>query len=77
MQSARNPARTLGEAKGVSDLLIKHDLKRGEDDLKIIMMCELPTNALLADEFLEHFDGFSIGSNDLTQLTLGLSLSSS
>ena len=64
--------RTLGEAKGVSDLLIKHDLKRGEDDLKVIMMCELPSNAILADEFLEYFDGFSIGSNDMTQLSLGL-----
>ena len=47
-------------------------MKRGENGLKVIMMCELPTNALLADQFLEHFDGFSIGSNDLTQLTLGL-----
>ncbi len=64
--------RTLGEAKGVSDLLIKHGLKRGEDDLKVIMMCELPSNAILADEFLEYFDGFSIGSNDMTQLSLGL-----
>ena len=64
--------RTLGEAKGVSDLLNQHGLKRGEDDLKVIMMCELPSNALLADQFLEYFDGFSIGSNDMTQLTLGL-----
>ena len=47
-------------------------LRRGENGLKVIMMCELPTNALLAEQFLEHFDGFSIGSNDLTQLTLGL-----
>merc|ERR1711981_780640 len=53
-------------------LLADNGLKRGENDLRIIMMCELPANALLADEFLEHFDGFSIGSNDLTQLTLGL-----
>ena len=50
----------------------QHGLKRGEDDLKVIMMCEVPSNAILADEFLEYFDGFSIGSNDLTQLTLGL-----
>ena len=64
--------RTVGEAEHVIELLSKNGLKRGENDLKVIMMCELPTNALLADEFLEHFDGFSIGSNDLTQLTLGL-----
>lgn len=64
--------RTLGEAKGVSDLLEKNGLVRGENGLKLIMMCELPANALLAEEFLEYFDGFSIGSNDLTQLTLGL-----
>jgi len=64
--------RTLGEASQVSDLLGSHDLKRGENGLRVIMMCELPSNALLADEFLEYFDGFSIGSNDLTQLTLGL-----
>jgi pyruvate,water dikinase len=50
----------------------KHGLKRGENALKLIMMCEIPSNAILADQFLEHFDGFSIGSNDLTQLTLGL-----
>ena len=64
--------RTVGEAKEVIELLAKNGLKRGENGLRVIMMCELPTNALLADEFLEHFDGFSIGSNDLTQLTLGL-----
>ncbi len=54
------------------ELLAQNGLKRGENGLKVIMMCELPTNALLAEQFLEHFDGFSIGSNDLTQLTLGL-----
>jgi pyruvate, water dikinase len=64
--------RTLEEASGVVDLLAAHGLKRGENDLKLIMMCEIPSNALLAEEFLEYFDGFSIGSNDLTQLTLGL-----
>ena len=64
--------RTLAEAKGVIDLLATHGLVRGENGLEVIMMCELPSNALLADEFLELFDGFSIGSNDLTQLTLGL-----
>lgn len=64
--------RTLGQAKKVIDLLASKGLKRGENGLKIIMMCEVPSNAILADEFLEHFDGFSIGSNDLTQLTLGL-----
>lgn len=64
--------RTTGEAKRVIELLAEKGLKRGENGLRIIMMCELPTNALLADDFLEHFDGFSIGSNDLTQLTLGL-----
>ncbi|WP_410472317.1 phosphoenolpyruvate synthase [Faucicola mancuniensis] len=64
--------RTTGEAKRVIELLAENGLKRGENGLRIIMMCELPTNALLADEFLEYFDGFSIGSNDLTQLTLGL-----
>ncbi|MEO8119817.1 MAG: phosphoenolpyruvate synthase [Rhodoferax sp.] len=64
--------RTLGQAKRVTDLLAVHGLKRGEDGLKIIMMCEIPSNAILADEFLQYFDGFSIGSNDLTQLTLGL-----
>ena len=64
--------RTLGQARKVIDLLGKHGLKRGENGLKIVMMCEVPSNAILADEFLEYFDGFSIGSNDLTQLTLGL-----
>ncbi|WP_198336331.1 MULTISPECIES: phosphoenolpyruvate synthase [Psychrobacter] len=64
--------RTTDEARQVIELLEKNGLKRGENGLRVIMMCELPTNALLAEEFLEHFDGFSIGSNDLTQLTLGL-----
>lgn len=64
--------RTVDEAKQVLELLEKNGLKRGENGLRVIMMCELPTNCLLADEFLEYFDGFSIGSNDLTQLTLGL-----
>ncbi|MEY2659236.1 MAG: hypothetical protein RLZZ123_408 [Pseudomonadota bacterium] len=64
--------RTLGQAERVVALLAQHGLQRGKDDLKLIMMCELPSNAILADEFLQHFDGFSIGSNDLTQLTLGL-----
>ncbi len=64
--------RTVGEAKQVVDLLAENGLKRGENGLRVIMMCEIPSNALLADQFLEYFDGFSIGSNDLTQLTLGL-----
>lgn len=64
--------RTVGEAEQVSNLLAENGLKRGENDLKLIMMCELPANAILADQFLEYFDGFSVGSNDLTQLTLGL-----
>ena len=64
--------RTLDEADEVISLLAHNDLKRGENGLNIIMMCEIPSNALLADEFLQRFDGFSIGSNDLTQLTLGL-----
>ena len=64
--------RTVDEAKKVIEILAANGLKRGEHGLKVIMMCELPSNALLADEFLEYFDGFSIGSNDLTQLTLGL-----
>ncbi len=64
--------RTIDEAKNVIQVMEDFQLKRGENGLKIIMMCELPSNALLADEFLELFDGFSIGSNDLTQLTLGL-----
>jgi pyruvate,water dikinase len=64
--------RTLGQAKAVTELLAAHGLKRGEQGLRVIMMCEVPSNAILADQFLEYFDGFSIGSNDLTQLTLGL-----
>ncbi len=64
--------RTLDEGRKVIDVLAENGLNRGVDGLKIIMMCELPSNALLADEFLDIFDGFSIGSNDLTQLTLGL-----
>ncbi|MFN4325967.1 MAG: phosphoenolpyruvate synthase [Azonexus sp.] len=64
--------RTVGEGQAVVDLLAEHGLKQGENDLKLIMMCEIPSNALLADDFLKIFDGFSIGSNDLTQLTLGL-----
>jgi pyruvate, water dikinase len=64
--------RTIGEAKGVIELLKKNGLERGKSGLKVVMMCELPSNAILADEFLELFDGFSIGSNDMTQLTLGL-----
>jgi len=64
--------RTTDEAAQVIELLSKNGLKRGENGLKVIMMCELPANALLAEEFLEYFDGFSIGSNDMTQLTLGL-----
>ncbi|MBP6895818.1 pyruvate,water dikinase [Pseudacidovorax sp. 1753] len=64
--------RTLKQAERVTTLLGEHGLKRGENELKIIMMCEVPSNAILADEFLQYFDGFSIGSNDLTQLTLGL-----
>ncbi|MFE5339791.1 phosphoenolpyruvate synthase [Isoptericola sp. NPDC056578] len=64
--------RTLDEAEGVVALLAENGLRRGENDLQVVMMCEVPSNALLADEFLQHVDGFSIGSNDLTQLTLGL-----
>jgi pyruvate,water dikinase len=64
--------RTIGEAEAVRDLLAANGLKRGENGLRLIMMCELPSNALLADKFLQHFDGMSIGSNDMTQLTLGL-----
>lgn len=64
--------RTLNQAARVVDLLGRHGLKRGENGLKVIMMCEVPSNAVLAEQFLEYFDGFSIGSNDLTQLTLGL-----
>jgi pyruvate,water dikinase len=69
--------RTVAEAKGVIDLLAGHGLRRGENDLQVIMMCELPSNAVIADAFLDHFDGFSIGSNDMTQLTLGLDRDSS
>ncbi|MES2770862.1 MAG: phosphoenolpyruvate synthase [Pseudomonadota bacterium] len=64
--------RTVAEAAAVEALLAEHGLKRGEHSLKLIMMCEIPSNALLAEAFLQHFDGMSIGSNDLTQLTLGL-----
>lgn len=64
--------RTLKQAERVTQLLADHGLKRGVDDLKLIMMCEVPSNAILAEDFLQFFDGFSIGSNDLTQLTLGL-----
>jgi pyruvate,water dikinase len=64
--------RTLGQAERVIGLLAAHGLKRGGNGLKVVMMCEIPSNAILAEQFLEHFDGFSIGSNDLTQLTLGL-----
>jgi pyruvate,water dikinase len=69
--------RTLAEAKGVSEALAANGLERGKDGLRLIMMCELPSNAVLAEEFLEYFDGFSIGSNDMTQLTLGLDRDSS
>jgi pyruvate,water dikinase len=64
--------RTVGQAERVVNLLAKYGLKRGVHGLRLIMMCEVPSNAILAEQFLEHFDGFSIGSNDLTQLTLGL-----
>jgi pyruvate, water dikinase len=64
--------RTLDEAKSVTDIMAKNGLKRGENGLRLIMMCEIPSNALLAEQFLDYFDGFSIGSNDLTQLTLGV-----
>jgi pyruvate,water dikinase len=64
--------RTVDEARQVIELLAKHGLERGKNGLRIVMMCEIPSNALLADEFLQYFDGFSIGSNDMTQLTLGL-----
>ncbi|MCX7662924.1 MAG: phosphoenolpyruvate synthase, partial [Tepidimonas fonticaldi] len=64
--------RTLTEARRVTELLAENGLKRGENGLRVIMMCEVPSNAVLAEEFLQYFDGFSIGSNDLTQLTLGL-----
>ncbi|MDW8259722.1 MAG: putative PEP-binding protein, partial [Gammaproteobacteria bacterium] len=64
--------RSLNEARKVVELLAEHGLERGRDGLKVIMMCELPTNALLAERYLEYFDGMSIGSNDMTQLTLGI-----
>ncbi|WP_420426961.1 phosphoenolpyruvate synthase [Algiphilus sp.] len=64
--------RTIGEAQAVTRILAENGLERGKNGLKVIMMCELPSNAVLADQFLEYFDGFSIGSNDMTQLTLGL-----
>ena len=64
--------RTLDEAQQVIDLLAENGLKRGDNGLRVIMMCEIPSNAVLADEFLEYFDGYSIGSNDMTQLSLGL-----
>ena len=64
--------RTVGQAERVVALLAEKGLQRGVNDLKVVMMCELPSNAVLAGQFLQHFDGFSIGSNDLTQLTLGL-----
>ena len=64
--------RTLGEAEKVIALLAKNGLRRGQNGLRVIMMCEIPSNAVLASRFLEHFDGFSIGSNDMTQLTLGI-----
>jgi pyruvate, water dikinase len=64
--------RTPAEGEGVVRLLAEHGLRRGDNGLEVIMMCELPSNAVVADAFLDHFDGFSIGSNDLTQLTLGL-----
>jgi len=69
--------RTLGQARAVTEALAAQGLRRGEHGLRLIMMCEIPSNAVLAEEFLEHFDGFSIGSNDMTQLTLGLDRDSS
>jgi len=69
--------RTLRQAKAVSEALAEQGLKRGENGLKLIMMCEIPSNAVLAEDFLEYFDGFSIGSNDMTQLTLGIDRDSS
>ena len=64
--------RTVSQARKVTELMATHGIKLGENGLKIIMMCEIPSNAILAKDFLQYFDGFSIGSNDLTQLTLGL-----
>jgi pyruvate, water dikinase len=64
--------RTVSEAAQVIELLKSNGLERGKNGLRVIMMCEIPSNAILADQFLQHFDGFSIGSNDMTQLTLGL-----
>jgi pyruvate,water dikinase len=64
--------RTIAEAQGVIAKMAEQGLKRGDNGLRVIMMCEIPSNAILADRFLEHFDGFSIGSNDMTQLTLGI-----
>lgn len=64
--------RTVPQAERVVNLLAEHGLARGENGLRLIMMCEVPSNAILAEQFLQYFDGFSIGSNDLTQLTLGL-----
>ena len=64
--------RTVGEAEQVIGLLAKNGLSRGRNALRVIMMCEIPSNAILADRFLDYFDGFSIGSNDMTQLTLGV-----
>jgi len=69
--------RTVAEGESVVALLAEHGLRRGENGLEVIMMCEIPSNAVQADQFLDHFDGFSIGSNDLTQLTLGLDRDSS
>ena len=69
--------RTVPEGRAVIDLLAEHGLRQGENGLEVVMMCEVPSNAVLADEFLDVFDGFSIGSNDLTQLTLGLDRDSS
>ena len=64
--------RTLDEARQVTEVLRENGLERGVDDFKVMMMCEIPSNVILAEDFLAYFDGFSIGSNDLTQLTLGL-----
>jgi pyruvate,water dikinase len=64
--------RTLKQAERVTTMLAEHGLKRGQNGLRVIMMCEIPSNAILADQYLQYFDGMSIGSNDLTQLTLGL-----